>query len=120
VNEFRTRIRQIRISPAGSAKPRDFVDAIHLHETYLSLGTLARAAAGKDEGFNPRLALNLADRFARYRQADIDSLHLSHPLSLPDLKERWPLRSRREEGLWKTCRRRKSVAFTSILRRLSP
>lgn len=74
---------------SGRAEPRDFVDAIHLHETYLSLGTLAWAAAGKDEGLNPRLILDLADRFARYRQADIDSLHLSHPLSLPDLKERW-------------------------------
>jgi hypothetical protein len=74
---------------SGRAEPRDFVDAVHLHETYLSLGTLAWAAAGKDEGLNPRLILDLADRFARYRQADIDSLHLSHPLSLPDLKERW-------------------------------
>lgn len=74
---------------SGRAEPRDFVDAIHLHETYLSLGTLAWAAAGKDEGLNPRLILDLADRFARYRQADIDSLHLSHSLSLPDLKERW-------------------------------
>lgn len=74
---------------SGRAEPRDFVDAIHLHETYLSLGALAWAAAGKDEGLNPRLILDLADRFARYRQADIDSLHLAAPLSLPDLKARW-------------------------------
>lgn len=74
---------------SGRAEPRDFVDAIHLHESYLSLGTLAWAAAGKDEGLNPRLILDLADRFARYRQADIDSLHLTSPLSLPDLKARW-------------------------------
>jgi hypothetical protein len=74
---------------SGRAEPRDFVDAIHLHETYLSLGALAWAAAGKDEGLNPRLILDLADRFARYRQADIDSLHLSQPLSLPELKSQW-------------------------------
>ena len=74
---------------SGRAEPRDFVDAIHLHETYLSLGTLAWAAAGKDEGLNPRLILDLADRFARYRQADIDSLHLTTPLSLPELKAKW-------------------------------
>lgn len=74
---------------SGRAEPRDFVDAIHLHETYLSLGTLAWAAAGKDEGLNPLLILDLADRFARYRQSDIDSLHLTTPLSLPDLKARW-------------------------------
>lgn len=74
---------------SGRSEPRDFVDAIHLHETYLTLGTLAWAAAGKDEGLNPRLILDLAERFARYRQADIDSLHLAHPLSLPELKAKW-------------------------------
>jgi hypothetical protein len=74
---------------SGRAEPRDFVDAIHLHETYLTLGALAWAAAGKDEGLNPRLILDLADRFARYRQADIDSLHLTQALSLPELKAKW-------------------------------
>lgn len=74
---------------SARAEPRDFVDAIHLHETYLSLGSLAWAAAGKDEGLNPRLILDLADRFARYRQSDIDSLHLTQPLSLPELKAKW-------------------------------
>lgn len=74
---------------SGRAEPRDFVDALHLHGTYLSLGALAWAAAGKDEGLNPRLILDLADRFARYRQADIDALHLSQPLRLPELKARW-------------------------------
>jgi hypothetical protein len=74
---------------SGRAEPRDFVDAIRLHETYLSLGALAWAAAGKDEGLNPRLILDLADRFARYRQTDIDALHLVLPLSLLDLKRKW-------------------------------
>jgi hypothetical protein len=76
---------------SGRAEPRDFVDAIYLHENYLSLGTLAWAAAGKDEGLNPRLILDLADRFARYRQSDIDSLHLATPFSLLDLKARWSI-----------------------------
>jgi hypothetical protein len=74
---------------SGRAEPRDFVDAIHLHQTYLSLGTLAWAAAGKDGGLNPHLILDLAERFARYRQEEIDSLHLSRPLSLPVLKAAW-------------------------------
>lgn len=43
---------------SGRAEPRDFVDAIHLHDTYLSQGALAWAAAGKDEGLNPRLILD--------------------------------------------------------------
>lgn len=74
---------------SGRAEPRDFVDALHLHETYLPLGALAWAAAGKDEGLNPRLILDLADRFARYRQADIDALHLAVSLSLAELKVKW-------------------------------
>lgn len=74
---------------AGRAEPRDFVDAVHLHTTYLSLGALAWAAAGKDEGLNPCLILELADRFAHYRQVDIDALHLAKPLSLPELKAQW-------------------------------
>ncbi len=74
---------------SGRAEPRDFVDAIHLHESYLSLGTLAWAAAGKDGGLNPRMILDLAERFARYRQEEIDALHLNAPLSLPELKAKW-------------------------------
>jgi hypothetical protein len=74
---------------SGRAEPRDFVDAIHLHHTYLNLGTLAWAAAGKDGGLNPHLILDLAERFARYRQEEIDALHLTKPLSLPELKAQW-------------------------------
>ncbi len=74
---------------SARSEARDFVDAIHLDATYVSLGALAWAAAGKDEGLNPRLILDLADRFARYRQVDIDALHLASPLGLPELKGRW-------------------------------
>ena len=79
------------LAMAGRAEPRDFVDAITLHANYLNLGALAWAAAGKDEGLNPRLILDLADRFAHYRQSDIDALHLSAPLKLPELKAKWRL-----------------------------
>ena len=74
---------------SARSEARDFVDAIHLDATYVSLGALAWAAAGKDEGLNPRLILDLSDRFARYRQADLDALHLTAPLALPELKSRW-------------------------------
>ena len=74
---------------SGRAEPRDFVDAIHLHQTYLSLGALAWAAAGKDGGLNPHLILDLAERFARDRQEEIDALHLTQPLALPELKALW-------------------------------
>jgi hypothetical protein len=31
----------------------------------------------------------LAERFARYRQEEIDALHLAQPLALPELKAQW-------------------------------
>ena len=74
---------------SARSEARDFVDAIHLDATYVSLGALAWAASDKDQGLNPRLILDLADRFAHYRQADIDALHLATPLSLPELKQQW-------------------------------
>ena len=37
---------------AGRSEIRDFVDVLHLHDTYLSLGALAWAGCGKDPGFN--------------------------------------------------------------------
>jgi len=74
---------------SGRSEPRDFVDAIHLHENYLSLGALAWSASGKDGGLNPHLILDLAERFARYRQEEINALHLARPISLPELKSKW-------------------------------
>lgn len=73
---------------AGRSKAR-FVDALHLDATYVSLGALAWAAAGKDQGLNPRSIIELANRFAHYRQEEIDRLQLTAPLSLPELKQRW-------------------------------
>ena len=83
------RFSRDNLALSGRAGPRDFVDAIHLHKTYLSPGTLAWAADGKDGGLNPRMILDLAKRFARYRQEEIDALHLNAPLSLPELKAKW-------------------------------
>jgi hypothetical protein len=74
---------------AGRSEARDFVDAMHLHDSYLSIGTLAWAAAGKDEGLNPMMILEMAERFARYRQADLDSLSLTAPLDILTLSARW-------------------------------
>lgn len=74
---------------AARSKARDFVDAIHLDASYVSLGALAWAAAGKDAGLNPIAIIEQANRFARYRQEEIDALHLTAPLSLPELKSRW-------------------------------
>ena len=74
---------------AGRSEIRDFVDALHLHDTYLSLGALVWAACGKDPGFTPEFLLYYAGRHVAYTQADLDRLNLREPLDLRDMKRRW-------------------------------
>jgi hypothetical protein len=74
---------------AGRSEIRDLVDVVYLHETRLSLGTLAWAACGKDPGFTPEFLLDQAARHTAYTQADLDRLHLRSPLGLRDLKRKW-------------------------------
>ena len=87
---------------ASRAEPRDLVDAMHLHRSYLSLGTLAWAAAGKDEGLNPIMILDLAERFAHYRQDDLDSLSLASPWDIVDLSSDWREALERSRSLIKS------------------
>ena len=74
---------------AGRQEVRDFVDILHLHETYLSLGALAWAACGKDPGYTPEFLLDQAARHVAYTQHEIDQLHLREPLEIHDLKRTW-------------------------------
>lgn len=74
---------------AGRSEARDFVDVLHLHRTYLSLGTLSWAACGKDQGFTPEFLLDQMNRHTAFTQEDIERLALAGPLSLPDLKRQW-------------------------------
>ena len=74
---------------AGRSEIRDFVDVLHLHDTYLSLGALAWAACGKDPGYTPEFVLDYAGRHVAYTQEDLDRLSLREPLDLRDLKQRW-------------------------------
>ena len=67
---------------AGRQEIRDFVDILHLHGSYLHLGSLAWAACGKDPGFTPGFLLEQAGRHAAYAQADLDRLDLREPLDL--------------------------------------
>lgn len=105
---------------SGRSEARYFVAALHSHETCLPLGALAWAAAGKDGGLNPLLILDLAERFARYRQEEIDALHLAAPLSLPALKAAWteaPARGREPSSRFL---RRKPADVTSRRTRTLP
>ena len=74
---------------AGRSEIRDFVDVLHLHDTYLSLGGLVWAASGKDPGYTPEFLLDQMGRHAAYRQADLNRLSLREPLDLKKLKKRW-------------------------------
>ena len=74
---------------AGRSEIRDFVDVIHLHRTYLSLGALAWAACGKDPGYTPEFLLDHAARHVAYTQSDLDRLQLKRPLDLQVLKRAW-------------------------------
>jgi len=74
---------------AGRQEIRDFVDVLHLHDTYLSLGAMAWAACGKDPGFTPAFLLDHAGRHVAYTQADLDRLSLREPLDLRTMKQRW-------------------------------
>lgn len=74
---------------AGRNEIRDFVDILHLHATYLSLGALAWAACGKDPGFTPDFLLDQAGRHTAYTQADLDRLSLRAPLDFKSMKQSW-------------------------------
>lgn len=74
---------------AGRDEIRDFVDVLHLHTTYLSLGAMAWAACGKDPGFTPEFLLDHAGRHSAYTQTDLDRLSLRLPLDLRTLKQSW-------------------------------
>ena len=74
---------------AGRSEVRDFVDVMHLHETYLSLGALAWAACGKDPGFTPEFLLEQAGRHTAYTQADMGRLNLQNPIDPGVLKRKW-------------------------------
>lgn len=74
---------------AGRSEVRDFVDILHLHGHFLSLGTLAWAACGKDPGFTPDFLLDHAGRHIAYTQQDVDRLELREPLDIRELKSKW-------------------------------
>ncbi len=74
---------------AGRSEVRDFVDVLHLHATYLPLGSMVWAACGKDPGFTPEFLLDQAGRHTAYSQNDVDRLLLRVPLDLKAMKRQW-------------------------------
>jgi hypothetical protein len=73
----------------GRQEVRDFVDILHLNENFITLGSMAWAACGKDPGFTPDFLLDHISRHVAYTQADLDHLSLKAPLDLKQLKQKW-------------------------------
>ncbi len=74
---------------AGRDEPRDFVDALFIHERILPLGAVVWAAVGKDPGFTPLSLLELLKRRGRYRSEDFVRLELRIPFDVVRAKEIW-------------------------------
>jgi hypothetical protein len=74
---------------AGRDEPRDFLDALFVHEHYLSLGALCWAAVGKDPGYNPSLLVEMLARKGKYQAADFRPLKLAAQPDLLQLKRSW-------------------------------
>ena len=77
----------------GRQEIRDFVDILHLNDSYLSIGAMVWAACGKDPGFTPDFLLDHIARHVAYTQADLDRLSLKEPLDLKQLKQSWLMAS---------------------------
>ncbi len=58
----------------GRVEVRDWIDALTCHQKVAPLGLLAWAACGKDEGWNPQLIVDEANRTAHYSREEIGEL----------------------------------------------
>lgn len=74
---------------AGRDEPRDFLDVLFVHRTYLSLGSLCWAAVGKDPGYGPEMLLEMLARKGRFRPEDFADLELAVQPRVEDLKLEW-------------------------------
>ena len=74
----------------GRVEVRDWIDTLTCHHKVAPLGLLAWAACGKDEGWNPQLIIDEANRTAHYSREEIDELDWSGaPPDFPALKTQW-------------------------------
>ena len=74
---------------AGRGELRDYLDVLFLHRNVLSLGALAWAACGKDNGFTPQFLIEEAQRLAHYPASRLVTLLLHEPVDLVDCKRQW-------------------------------
>ena len=74
---------------AGRDEPRDFLDVLFVHRSYLSLGSLCWAAVGKDPGYGPQMLVEMLARKGRFRPSDFTELELALPPRMEELKLAW-------------------------------
>ena len=73
------------LAAAGRREPRDVLDLLYIHRTFLPLGAVLWAAVAKDPGFSPGSLITEIRRNARYRQDDYDELMQTEPSDAADL-----------------------------------
>ncbi len=64
----------------GRREPRDIVDLITIHDTFLPIGAAVWAAAGKALGFTPEGIIEEIRRNARYTGEDFHRIHSDPPV----------------------------------------
>ncbi len=74
---------------AGRDEPRDFLDVLFVHRSYLSLGSLCWAAVGKDPGYGPEMLVEMLARKGRLRPEDFAALNLTAQPDIAELKRTW-------------------------------
>ena len=77
------------LAAAGRQKVRDFIDLIHLDQTYISMGVAIWAAAGKDDGYTPELIIDQLRRNSLINPATLDGVKFAQPADAVALKQTW-------------------------------
>jgi hypothetical protein len=68
------------MAAVGRREPRDVIDLLTIHETYLPLGAVAWAAVEVAPGFTPEGLIAELRRNARYREPDYAALNMNVPI----------------------------------------
>lgn len=77
------------LAASGRGEIRDYLDLLELNRRHLSLGGLAWAAAGKDEGLSPSFIVEELSRVQRYPAEAYRKLVLEQPADPAALKAEW-------------------------------
>ena len=68
------------LAAGGRREPRDALDLLYIHDTYLPLGAVVWAAVAKDPGFSPESLIAEIRRSARYRADEYADLAMTEPI----------------------------------------